>query len=290
METIRAIVTSRDQPSGLAIRSVPAPQLASSEALVHVAAVGLNLGEVRGAPQQPAGKRLGWDFAGTVETPAADGSGPAKGARVCGIVESGAWAEIIAAPTRQLAPLPAEVSFAEAATLPLAGLTGWFAVAKAGPLLQRRVLVTGASHGGGFFAAQLARLAGAEVLDSLEDESTTLDAIVDSRGGADLAHLMSRLAPGGTVVSYLVSSAPSLDFDLRSFVVGGGRRLLGLEVFYELRHTPASDALGRLAELLAGGQLRTVVGEAASWGELQQVSARLLSKERRPGTTVLLLD
>jgi NADPH2:quinone reductase len=68
----------------------------------------------------PHGAPVGWDLAGTTQTAAADGSGPAAGTRVVGLVRRGAWAELVAVPTSQLAVLPSTVTEAEAATLPTA--------------------------------------------------------------------------------------------------------------------------------------------------------------------------
>src|SRR5262249_36627767 len=110
-----------------------------------------------------AGWRPGWDLAGVVDVAAADGSGPRVGARVVGVVLEGAWAERVAVPTHALAELPEKVTFSQAATFPVAGLTALHALAKGGLLLGRRVLVPGATGGVGDFAVQLARLSGARV-------------------------------------------------------------------------------------------------------------------------------
>ena len=75
----------------------------------------------------------------------------------------GAWAERVNVPADTLAPLPDAVTFEQAATLPVAGLTALRAYEQAGLLLGKRVAVTGASGGVGLFALQLARLSGAHV-------------------------------------------------------------------------------------------------------------------------------
>jgi NADPH:quinone reductase-like Zn-dependent oxidoreductase len=87
--------------------------------------------------------RLGWDFAGVVEQAAADGSGPAHGTRVVGVnlLAPAAWAELVAVPTDALAELPQSVSFAQAASLPVAGLTALYALEHGGSLLARSVCV-----------------------------------------------------------------------------------------------------------------------------------------------------
>jgi NADPH2:quinone reductase len=314
MSKIRAAVTSRDAPSGLVIRDVDAPTPAPSEAVARVAAIGLNRGEVRGAKTAPAGSRIGWDFAGTIEQAAADGSGPPAGTRVLGILENGAWAELVAVPTRAVALLPNEVTFSQAATLPLAGLTAWLALEKAGGLLQRKVLVTGASDGGGYFAVQLARDGGAQVVAQVRSaDSVALvqangaqqvvvgmeaagaadhgpyDLIVDSMGGTLLASLLKLLAPDGLAVAYLASTDAALTFDLRSFLGTGGLRLHGFSIFYELRQSPPRVGLARLAALVAAGRLRPLIAAEASWSAIDSVAQSLL-ESGKPGKTVLLVD
>src|SRR5579859_2483155 len=120
--TIRAIVVDPQVPGRLAIKAVDAPQASPSETLVQVAAVSLNRGEAVMATMADAGHRLGWDLAGTVIQQAANGTGPKVGSRVVGIVDAGSWAEQVAVPVNRLAELPASVAFAQAATLPCAGL------------------------------------------------------------------------------------------------------------------------------------------------------------------------
>ncbi len=92
MNTIRAVVVDPIMPGRLGIREIDAPVPIPSEALVRVAATSLNRGEVYVAQVADTGLRLGEDLVGTVEQPAADGSGPPAGARIVGLLRGGAWA------------------------------------------------------------------------------------------------------------------------------------------------------------------------------------------------------
>src|SRR5215203_385612 len=118
MALVRAVVVDPEAIGRLSVAEVEEPDPAPSEALVRVAAVSLNRGEVRRAEASEPGFRPGWDLAGTVERAAADGSGPPEGSRVVGFLPSGAWAELVAVPTDSVAALPEGVSFEEASTLP----------------------------------------------------------------------------------------------------------------------------------------------------------------------------
>src|SRR5271163_4387647 len=163
-ETVRAVIVDPSSPQGLGLKPVELAPASPDEVTVRVTAISLNRGEVRRATSQgKPGDRPGWDFAGIVEAPAANGSGPPVSTRVVGLLPSGAWAERVRAPSDAVAPLPEAVSDAQAATLPVAGLTALHALRQGGLLLGRKVLVDGASGGVGHLACQLAAAAGAVV-------------------------------------------------------------------------------------------------------------------------------
>jgi NADPH:quinone reductase-like Zn-dependent oxidoreductase len=311
MSTNRAIVVDPDAPGRLVIRPVPEPAPDRAEAVVRVRAISLNRGEVRRSGMAAAGWRPGWDLAGTVERPAADGSGPRADARVVGMLNEGAWAERVAVPTDRLAALPDKVTFSQAATFPVAGLTALHALAKGGLLLGRRVLVTGATGGVGDFAVQLARLAGAHVTASARraDQIPTLrelgahevlvaeeipptpkyDLVIESVGGRTLGTALRALQRGGVCVTLGVSAGAEVTFDAREFFVAGRTTLYGLYLFTELGNEPASVGLRRLAELVAAGQLSPHVSLERPWGEIAQVAQDLIAR-RFPGKAVLTLD
>jgi NADPH:quinone reductase-like Zn-dependent oxidoreductase len=309
-ETTRAVVVDPEAPGRLSIRSVPAPRPDRGEALVRVRAVSLNRGEVRRAGLAQAGWRPGWDLAGVVEEPAADGSGPRAGARVVGLLPEGAWAERVAVPAHALAELPDAVSVTQAATFPVAGLTALLALARGGPLLGRRVLVTGATGGVGDFAVQLARLGGAQVtaqarrpeqepaLRALGAHAVVVgeeipaappyDLVLESVGGRTLGTALGALARGGTCVTLGVSAGPEVTFDARQFFIAGRTTLYGFYLFTELGPEPAGVGLRRLAELVAAGHLTPHVSVERPWADIDQVAQDLMAR-RFPGKAVLVL-
>lgn len=161
---MKAIVTDPQAEGHFALVDLAEPTPYPSQALVRVKAISLNRGEVRRAMASQERYAPGWDLAGEVMQPAADGSGPKAGVRVVGYLPSGAWAQRVAVPANALAEVPDSVPLNQAATLPVAGLTALFSIQKAGVLLGRRVPVTGASGGVGDFAVQLAHRSGATVV------------------------------------------------------------------------------------------------------------------------------
>ena len=159
LRQIRAVVVDPTAPGKLAIKPIELRDPDRDEVAVRVTAISLNRGETRRAVQQAEpGWRPGWDFVGVTETAAADGSGPTPGTRVVGILPSGAWAERVNCRTHAVAALPDVVGDAEAATLPVAGLTALHALRQGGLLLGRKVLVDGASGGVGHLPRETAAL------------------------------------------------------------------------------------------------------------------------------------
>jgi NADPH2:quinone reductase len=307
----RAVVVDPEAPGRLAIRPVPDPVPDRGEAIVRLNALSLNRGEVRRAGMAAAGWRPGWDLAGTVERVAADGSGPRAGTRVVGMLSEGAWAERVAVPTHALADLPDKVTFAQAATFPVAGLTALYALAKRGPLLARRVLVTGATGGVGDFAVQLARLGGAHVTAgvrraeqaamvrqagahevSVGEEippAPKYDLVIESVGGRTLGTALAALERGGVCVTLGVSASAEVTFDTRMFFVSGRTTLYGFYLFVELGNEPAGQGLRRIADLVAAGQVSPRISLERPWTEIGQVAQDLMAR-RFPGKAVLTLD
>jgi NADPH:quinone reductase len=307
-----ALIASPGAPGNVELREVPDPRPLSGQALVRVEAFSLNRGETRRLAEMEEGQLTGWDVAGVVEQQAVDGSGPEVGTRVVGVSLNRGWAQLAAIDTKVLAALPDDVSAAQAATLPVAGLTALKALDIIGPVIARRVLVTGASGGVGRFAVQLAKMAGAhvtgvsanperaqgvlelgadEVIAELEPEGPEFDAIVEGVGGASLAAAIQRVASFGTIVSFASSDPSPVEFPARSFFGRApGASLHGFYLFGVLEREPTGTRdLGRLVELVEQRRLACSIEHQASWREAAEAIEALLDR-RIAGKAVLLVD
>jgi NADPH2:quinone reductase len=309
---VRALVAAPGAPGGIDFRNVADPEPAPNQALVEVRAVSLNRGECVTLRQQTEdGWRPGWDLAGIVVRQAADGSGPAAGARVVGWVNGGSWAERTAVRTDHLAELPDDLGFDVAATLPVAGLTAMGTLARGGALLGTRLAITGAAGGVGRFAVQLAHRGGAhvtgivgrperaqglaelgadDVVVGLEPQGEPFDLVLESVGGASLAAAIDRLAAEGVVVSIGNSSGETTSFDPRVLYRKGSPRIEGYFVTWELLHGRiGSEELSYLASLAATGGLDSQIDFRMSWRDAAAAIDALLER-RVAGKAVLTID
>jgi NADPH:quinone reductase-like Zn-dependent oxidoreductase len=302
---MRALVSMRSAPYAQLKDGVPDPEPRPDEALVEVQAFSLNRGETRRLQTLEPGTVTGWDLAGTVRRQAGDG-GPREGARVVGLRNAGAWAELAAVKVEHLAELPDGIPLEQAAALPVAGLTALRALERAGFILGKRVLVTGASGGVGRFAIQLAKLAGAhvtgvsrrteglrqlgadELAPEIDLEGPTYDAILDAVGGPVLGRALQRVAPGGIVVSFASTVTEPVSYPTRElFARAPGARLYGFYIFSELDHTRSgSTDLRRLADLVAAKRLDPQIDLTLSWEDSAQAIEALLDR-RVNGKAVL---
>lgn len=291
-----ALVNTQSASMPVELREVAEPEAAAGEAIVEVYAFALNRGELALLSSRPTGWRPGQDIAGVVVKAAADGSGPKEGTRVVALTDGAGWAQRAAAPTARMAALPANVSFASAATLPVAGLAALRTLRLGGSLLGQRVLITGASGGVGSFAVQLAALAGAEVtgvvgrpergaglLDigataiatDIQEAEGLFDLILESVGGDSLSGAISKVAPNGTIVVFGNTSREQTTISFPNFAGHAGARIIGFFVYES--GTPASMGadLAKLVALVAAGKLIPQIGLEESWHNLYHAATAL---------------
>jgi NADPH:quinone reductase-like Zn-dependent oxidoreductase len=291
---MRALVATGNQAAPLEMHDVEPPRAAPDEVLVRTRAVSINRGELRLLASRPAGWRPGQDIAGDVVQPAADGSGPPGGTRIVALVDQAGWAEQVAVPTSRLGLLPDSVSYALAATLPVAGLTALRVLRLGGMLLGKKVLVTGATGGVGHFAVQLATRSGANVTGTsrttdLNSLQGPFDLILESVGGESLSVALKQVARDGKVVVFGNSSGQDASVSFGGFA---GRAHATLYAFfvYESGQPPTFGAdLSLLAGEVAAGRLEPVVGVEGSWSDPAR-ALESLRERRMEGKAVLLID
>jgi NADPH:quinone reductase len=277
------------------------------ECVVELRAFSVNYGETVLIKERPDGWRPGQDVAGVVVKAAEDCSGPAEGSRVVAYLEWEGWAERVPALTTAVAALDDRVSFEQAASLPVAGLTALRALRLGGAVLGRNVLVTGATGGVGQFAVQLAVAAGANVtaqvshpdreararelgahhvVTSLENPDLgPFHLVLDGVGGPLIAQAVHRMAPGATLAAYgRVDGRPS-EISISDFYQQAWNGKIVGFVSPVPEETKGED-LAILAALVADGRLRPEIGLVLDWSRTTDAFATLSGRELR-GKAVL---
>jgi NADPH:quinone reductase-like Zn-dependent oxidoreductase len=219
----------------LSVEDVDIPTPGEGQVLVRVAAAGVNMAEwhlMTGRPSlvklalgfpKPRDPSLGADLAGVVDAVGAGVTRFAVGDEVFGTGD-GTFAEYAVAKADWLETKPANVSFEEAAAVPMAGYTALQALAAAGDITGKQVAVSGAGGGVGSMLVQLARARGAhvtaicsarkaefvlrlgatEVIDYATTDVTAgerrFTAVFDFAGGRPLRSWRRVIHPGGTLV------------------------------------------------------------------------------------------
>jgi len=326
--TMTAIVQDRygSAPEGLfRLVEIDRPIVGDGEALVRVHAASVDRGTwhiMSGLPypirlagfglRRPKYANPGRNLAGTVEAVGADVAGFAPGDEVFGMSTS-TFAEYATARADKLSLKPANISFDEAAAVPVSGGTALQAVRDHGRVRAgEKVLIIGASGGVGSFAVQIAKAFGAEVTgvcsrskadlvrslgaeevidytqENLADGRRRWDVIVDTAGRRPVHLLRRALTPRGTLA--IVGG------DGGGKVTGGFFRqmlrapMLALLTSQRLRPVTAKETqedLRTVAEMIDAGQLMPVVGKTFPLAEAADAH-RYLESRQSTGKLVLI--
>ncbi|MFJ4828930.1 zinc-binding dehydrogenase [Streptomyces sp. NPDC088747] len=306
---MRALLVDHAESSGLRLGETEDPVPAPHEALIKVRATSLNFGEVKDAiAYAPNGTVPGWDAAGVVVRAAADGSGPAKGTPVVSVGANGAWAELRAVDSARLGTAPPDSDLGAISTIPVAAGSALRALHRIGPLLGKRILVTGATGGVGRYAVQLARLGGAYVLASTSDPAThgaglralgahevvtgpreltlPVNGVVDVVGGPQLVESFEKLSADGTLIAVGHSARQPESFPLHAFNGDGGRHNRTIATFFLADCPGLAPDFTWLANQVAAGVLDPQISWRGGWDKAAEAVSALLER-RLHGKAVL---
>jgi NADPH:quinone reductase-like Zn-dependent oxidoreductase len=282
---MKAITQNAYGSAALTLQDIDQPSIGDDDVLVQVRAAGVDAGvwifmtgrpylvRLASGPRRPRVPVRGRDVAGVVTAVGARVTRFQPGDEVYGTCETGSYAEYAAAPQRLLATKPANLSFTQAAAVPVSGGAALQAVRDGGQVRAgQRVMVIGATGGVGSFAVQIAKAYGAtvtgvcraaradlvrslgadEVIDYTRDEIDShgprYDVVIDTAGDRPLSLLRRALTPRGTLV--LVGGGYT-----KGRLLGGyGRQmfrapLYSLVVGQRLRNLVAREDAGHLDEL-----------------------------------------
>ena len=315
-------------PQVLRLESVEKPVPADDQLLVRVRAVSVNPLDwhfVRGTPylmrigvglRKPKEIRVGVDFAGTVEAVGSKVTQFKPGDEVWG-ARDGAFAQYLT--VRQdgsVVSKPANVTFEQAAGVPIAGITALQALrdrAKAAP--GQRVLINGASGGVGTFAVQIAKSYGAHVtgvcstrnlelvkslgadavIDYTKEDFTQggprFDVIVDNVANRSLSECRRVLVPEGKYI--LIGGGGPDDQGLlgpfiKVFGTAIASKFVSQEVGFFLANMNGKD-LAVLGDLMQSGKVRTVIDRTYSLGDVAAAMAYLEEGHAR-GKVILTVE
>ncbi len=277
------VIHETGDPGVLRYEEADRPEPGDGEVLIKVHAASVNPADWknrRGSRSAPLPRVLGIDVSGTVETSRADGF--AEGDPVFGISTSGGYAEYATASAAAIAKKPEGVPHEQAAAIPVAGQTAWQALFDRGGLGSgQTALVAGAAGGVGHFAVQFAKVAGARAIGTgstrnrdfvlglgadeyvdytqqdVSEAVSGADIALDTVGGELTASLLPAVREGGMLVT--IAGTPPEE----------AAREQGVRAELHVI-SPRSEQLARIAELVAGGDVRVEIAETMPLADVKR--------------------
>lgn len=310
-------------PEAMQLDEVPAPEPSTGEALVEIAAIGVNYIDVyfrTGVYKAPLPLTLGLEAAGTVRTVGAGVSTVAVGDRVAWTGVPGAYAEMAVVPAARLVQLPATLSFRDGAAAMLQGMTAHYLAGSTYPLKPGDACLVHAAAGGvGLLLCQVAKRRGATVIATVSTEAKAalaraagadhvilysqedfvagvrnatggagVHVVYDGVGATTFAKGLDCLRPRGMMVLFGAASGPVPPFDLGELNTKGSLYVTRPSLFHYIMEerelrARAADVLG----WIAAGELRLRVEE--EYPLARAVDAHRALEGRRTTGKVLLV-
>ncbi|WP_090945872.1 NADP-dependent oxidoreductase [Nonomuraea jiangxiensis] len=304
---MKAIVLDKyGSADDLHLVDLPDPKVAPGEVLIRVKAAGVNPVDWKLAagyldpimytdfPLIP-----GWDVAGVVERVGPDSPEFAVGDEVYGYVRKdwvqyGTYAEFVSANVRMLAKKPTSLSWEQAAGVPLAGLTAYRSIRRAGVTEGDTVLIHAASGGVGSFGVRIAAALGARVIGTASERNHDFLRSLGAEPvtyGEGLADRVRALAPGGVDAALDFAGGDAMEVSLS--LVRRPQRVVSITTDAAEKHgghyvwvRPDPADLAALASLADEGKLTVHVDRALPLAEAAE-AWRLSASGRTRGKIVL---
>jgi NADPH:quinone reductase-like Zn-dependent oxidoreductase len=325
------VITAHGDPSVLRVQDRPDPGPGRGEVRVDVKAAGLNFADVMArmglypdAPKPPM--VVGYEVAGVIGAVGEGVEGVAEGDRVLAGTRFNGQAEQVVVSADEVVPLPAALSFAQGAAVPVNYSTAWAALVTYGNVQPgERVLIHAAAGGVGIAATQIAKRRGATVLGTaspakhdairangvdeaygydLPSSVGKIDVVLDAIGGASFKRSYDLLRPGGRLVAFgassvvsgekrnLIKAAPQALRMLRGFnlleQMSASKAVIGLNMLtlWDDRGT-LDEWIEPLREMMDDGSLKPIVSDEVPFDRAADAH-RIITERRNVGKVVLV--
>ena len=294
----------------LKMRQVANPVVKENEVLIEMYATSINPidwkireGYLKDNMPWPFTIILGWDAAGIIKSIGAKVTAFKIGDRVFtrpNTTPNGTYAEYISVPEDLVVKIPEKISFEEAASIPLAGMTAWQALVNFGKIKPGdKVLIHAGAGGVGSLAIQLAKILGAFVAttgssknenllkslgadvvinyekNNFQNEIKDYDIVFDTMGGEIQEDSYKVLKKGGVLVS--IVQAPNQE----------KAKEYGITAMVFMLETRGSD-LKKLADLMESGKLKPLVGRTFEFSEAGLQEAHALSQSHHAKGKIII--
>lgn len=317
------VITKSGGPEVLKLQDYPTPEISGDEVLIEVKAAGLNRSDVfqregnYPAPKGASAEIPGLEVAGTIVKCGPDVVDFTVGDRVCALLAGGGYAEYVTVREGQCLPVPEDLSFAEAASLPETVFTVWSNVFQRGNLQPgETLLLHGGNSGIGITGIQIAHTLGSKVIVTVgsdekgrkclelgadsyinyktqnfetELQNEGVDVILDMIGGDYLAKNINILKPEGRLVHINAVSGSHVDLDIWKVMTKRltvtGSTLRSRE--YEFKKQLAKEIQKNVWPLIESKKFRPVIYKTFPFSEAAEAH-RLLEDGSHTGKIILV--
>lgn len=318
------VITKHGAPEVLKLQEYPTPEISGDQVLIEVRAAGINRPDIfqregnYPAPEGAPADIPGLEISGIIVKCGPEVVGFKTGDKVCALLAGGGYAEFVSVREGQCLPVPADLSFAEAAGLPETMFTVWSNVFQRGRLQPHEtLLIHGGNSGIGITGIQMAHALGSKVIVTVgsdekgrkcmelgadayinyktqnfetELQNEGVDVILDMIGGDYLSKNINILNPEGRLVHINAVGGSRVDLDIRKVMVKRltitGSTLRSRE--YGFKKQVAEEIRKHVWPLIESKKFRPVIFKTFPFSEASEAH-RLLEEGTHTGKIILVM-